>query len=366
MAKQFSLQTLQSSLRAVNATWVAGTTHISQLTEAEQQRRLGLHINSADLARIRALRLTYSPRTVAFSPARDWRDKDGQNWLTSIKDQGNCGSCVAFSTVATIEAQARIFYNNSAWAIDLSEADLFFCGAGKNCGSGWWPPEAMQYAQTKGIADESCFPYQDHDMDCQLCSDRASRIVTIGSFAEVVDVSERKAFLDTKGPMVACLAIYRDFFSYKGGVYHHVTGDLAGYHAVCCVGYDDVAGCWICKNSWRDDFGENGYFRIAYGECEIDTTFAMYGPAGIGGTLKPQDDNNTEQGDDWAESILAEHSFADDKTVVWALVQGKLRSVVVTYPELGSLEGILFSAPSVRVFFKGENIEKLLAVRKLT
>jgi hypothetical protein len=43
------------------------------------------------------------------------------------------------------------------------------------------------------------------------------------------------------------------------------------------VGYDDEAACWICKNSWGEDWGDQGWFRIAYGQCGMDSQFAAYG-----------------------------------------------------------------------------------------
>ena len=60
----------------------------------------------------------------------DWRDYAGQNWMTSVKDQGGCGSCVAFGAVAAVEGQFKIQANNPAWGIDLSETHLFSCGGG--------------------------------------------------------------------------------------------------------------------------------------------------------------------------------------------------------------------------------------------
>jgi hypothetical protein len=63
-----------------------------------------------------------------------------------------------------------------------------------------------------------------------------------------------------------------------------VTGDLLGGHAVEIVGYSDADQCWICKNSWGTRWGENGFFRIGYGQCRIDSgidPFSFYGIEGV-------------------------------------------------------------------------------------
>jgi C1A family cysteine protease len=73
--------------------------------------------------------------------------------------------------------------------------------------------------------------------------------------------------------------VYDDFFHYVSGVYHHTTGGVQGGHCVCVVGYDDTQSCWICKNSWGPAWGENGFFRIKYGDCGIDAE--MWGVNGI-------------------------------------------------------------------------------------
>ena len=60
---------------------------------------------------------------------------------------------------------------------------------------------------------------------------------------------------------------------YESGIYRHVEGFIEGLHAVAIVGYDDEENCWIVKNDWGPDWGENGYFRIVAGtnDCEIES-----------------------------------------------------------------------------------------------
>jgi hypothetical protein len=67
-----------------------------------------------------------------------------------------------------------------------------------------------------------------------------------------------------------------DFFCYDGGVYKYDYGDFMGNHAICVIGYDDAQNCWICKNSWGTGWGENGFFKIAYGQCGMGTEFPFY------------------------------------------------------------------------------------------
>jgi C1A family cysteine protease len=285
--EKLTAEQIQSQIKAAGYDWEVGETPISQLSREEQELRLGLDVDEDDVARIeRALEAAAlrAVRQFEYSSERDWRNKDGNNWVTPVRNQGACGSCVAFGTVATIECQARIQHGDISWSPNLSEADLFFCGAGKKCQAGWWPIYALNYAKDQGIPDEDCFPYQDHDMDCKPCSDRADRILKVGNWNEIIDISQRKEWLDQRGPLVACMAVYSDFFSYKSGVYRHVTGDLAGYHCISCIGYSEKEGCWICKNSWGTSWGDQGFFKIAYGQAGIDTQFAMYGVEKISGT----------------------------------------------------------------------------------
>ena len=361
---QLTLRQVEKQLASAAApTWRAGVTSISQLSEAQQERRLGLRVNEDEMRRVEeALRSARVAAAPTFVRARDWRNKDGKDWTTPIRDQGNCGSCVAFATVATIEARTRIQVVRPDWNLDLSEADLFFCGAGRKCAEGWWPSNAMEYARTQGVPEEPCFPYQDHDMDCQAADDRPKRLITVTQHEEIIDPNARREFLDKTGPVVACLAVYRDFMFYKEGVYRHVTGDLVGYHAVSCVGYSEDEQCWICKNSWGTEWGETGYFKIAYGEADIDTQFPMFGVRGVAGTLLETEGKET--GDDWVEALFAEHTFDSKKNLLWAFVKGKWRYREVSESELAGLGGTLFEAESVRAFFTGEQLDKLVGAKK--
>merc|ERR1711998_77760 len=74
------------------------------------------------------------------------------------------------------------------------------------------------------------------------------------------------------GPVETAFTVYSDFENYDSGIYHHVTGDFAGGHAVKIVGWgvEDGVKYWKIANSWNPYWGEKGYFRIREGEGGID------------------------------------------------------------------------------------------------
>jgi len=268
-------QDLQSAIYSKGYQWVAGSTSVSGLTSEQQKGRLGLRVDPKQLAAtakaIQAVESMRAAQRAGFgAPAAvDWRNQGG-DWITPIRDQGDCGSCVSFGTAATIEARLNIVCRNPNLDADLSEAHLFFCGCGNCCDTGWNPEPALDFAKNTGVAVESAFAYSDHD---QPCPAGLTPYIKITNWSALLSAADRKNSLATKGPVVGCLAVFRDFFSYRSGVYRHVSGDLAGYHCVSVIGYDDNLQCWIAKNSWGPGWGDGGFFRIGYGEASMDTEF---------------------------------------------------------------------------------------------
>ena len=198
----------------------------------------------------------------------DWRDMDGINWVTSVKNQASCGSCVAFGAVGALEAVVQI-ETGEVFDCDLSESHLFFCGGG-SCNGGWYLDDAADFIKRTGVADELCFPYKAYDMDCdEKASNWKSRVVKVNTKGAVNNKINIQKALVTYGPVFTSFDVYEDFSSYTGGVYEHLWGDYRGGHCVTVVGYDDENDYWICKNSWGTGWGENGYFNIKYGEVDI-------------------------------------------------------------------------------------------------
>jgi Papain family cysteine protease len=234
-----------------------------------------------------AAELISDEATVKAPASFDWRSVKGANYVSPIKDQGGCGSCVAFGATAVLESMVRIQAKEPALIVNLSEAQVFFCygpdhGAGACPEGGWWPDDAFP-AMKKGVVDEANFIYTDVDQPCHHKADWKSRLTTFKSWTTRTSVASIKSYLATVGPMSACFTIYEDFFyNYVSGIYQYhpkTSGDIIGGHCVTIVGYDDADKCWIAKNSWGTGWGEDGYFRIAYGSAGIDEE--MWGIDGV-------------------------------------------------------------------------------------
>jgi C1A family cysteine protease len=275
---------LQRALAQADARWHAGPTSILELSEAERRRRLGYvpggeepSLEERESISLRML----AEQEAAVSPTRvDLRNVGGRNFVTSVKNQGGCGSCVAFGTAAGLETAARmemgIAVSDPGGGVlpDLAEAQLFFCGAGEACDLGWYVSAAMQYAEEHGVAPEGCFPYSAHNQPCNLCPESGQQATKVSRWHPITSPEDAKTWLATRGPLVTCFTVYSDFYAYSSGVYHHVEGEFVGGHCVACVGYDEGQQAWLCKNSWGTDWGEDGFFWIGYGECGIDSWMA--------------------------------------------------------------------------------------------
>jgi C1A family cysteine protease len=292
MPQDLDVNQLNTLIKGANASWVAGQTSVSELPPDQQKSRLGYKPGPGEESleqRIQAsaAKLASILATIGAAPSSwDWRNVNGQNFITPIKDQGGCGSCVSFGCTATVEGTFRVQRNNPGLAVDLSEASLFFCigpATGASCSNGWYMSPPMDGYKNVGVPEEACFPYTDHQQACSQCSDWQSRATKITGWHTITAAADMKTWLSTKGPLATCFTVYNDFFAYTSGVYKHVTGGVAGGHCVSVVGYNDAGGYWICKNSWGAGWGQSGFFYIAYGDCGIDSTmWAVEGVAETG------------------------------------------------------------------------------------
>ena len=257
---------VQKQIQAQNAGWTAKSTWVSELPAADVARMMGSKAevpNNLDYSDV------YSKSVTAETV--DWRNKDGVNWLGAVMNQGNCGSCVAFAAIATLEAQLSINSATPWLRPQLSPQALFACGGG-SCDRGWYPSSAASYIKSKGVIDNACAPYtmgsDGKDVACsQFCANQAQRTLKIagsnnpgGWFGSAAKVKEALK----KGPLMTTMTVYEDFLTYSGGVYKSVSNRSVGGHAVSLVGFSDEGKYWIVRNSWGADWGENGFVRVAW------------------------------------------------------------------------------------------------------
>jgi C1A family cysteine protease len=275
---------LRSELERAGSPWQQSYTSMTALTEEQRVIRLGvpptpgLDVEQLEESREAAAASAASATAVSVGAPTsfDLRNVGGVNYGTRVVDQGNCGSCVAFGVVATMEGVARYTRRTSALPVDLSEAHLFYCygrRAGARCGTGWWPDQALNACRDTGVTFDDYYPYTAGDQDCTgLNADWPNHLAKVTAWQFLNNnPGGMKEYISTYGSVTACFDVYQDFFNYGGGVYRHVTGSYAGGHCVTLIGYDDAQSCWIAKNSWGTGWGAGGYFQIAYGECRIES-----------------------------------------------------------------------------------------------
>jgi C1A family cysteine protease len=318
---------VQNAIAREKLSWQAGETTLSRLGAPERRRRLG-----GRLARV-VPRIVAPLRAPASLPAAlDWRDRSG-NWITSIKDQGDCGGCWAFAATAVLESLVKIGTNMSD-DIDLSEQTLISCSGAGNCEDGGYDYLAAEYIRTTGIPHENCFPYSATDALCNPCSGWLARVIRIGSWDWV---STSVAGIETallNGPLSTYMTVYSDFYHYRSGIYQVSSGATEeGGHLVTIIGYDHPGGYWICKNSWGSGWGENGFFRIQMGQADIGIqNLSMSQP--IVGDHAP------------IFPAIAEHSVEEGALLMFTLSASDIDNDPISYRCLNLPEGAVVDASS--------------------
>ena len=272
-----TLEGLTAALTAdPRQSWSAGDTGVTlPESSGEPTMALGLNISTVEAQQLRTASSTASFAEASMPPPPplvDWRTS---GIVTAIKRQGACGSCVAFAACAVMESrhiQAHSASGVVATGIDLSEAHLFYCGCGGCCARGWQFTAALDVARTQGVCLEADFPYVPQNTPCRPGVQPAVRVTR---YAVHYAPDQRKRAV-ARGPVIAGMRVYEDLTFYKGGVYSHVAGAFRGNHAVAVIGYDDRDKSWLVKNSWGPGWGDAGYFRLAYRQCELDGEFPFF------------------------------------------------------------------------------------------
>jgi C1A family cysteine protease len=214
---------------------------------------------------------TFSSGASGAPDSIDWRTKGA---VTSVKDQGQCGSCWTFSATGAIEG---------AWAIakgqliDLSEEQLVECATGMSYGShgcnGGIMEGAFKYVIEHGQCSLSSYPYTSGTGESGSCKS-CSSVAHMSSCSDVKpnDQISLKAALAKQPVAVAISADTRVFQSYTSGVITSSSCYTSLDHGVLAVGYGTENGIeyYLVKNSWGESWGENGYVKIGRSDSTND------------------------------------------------------------------------------------------------
>ncbi|KAF4688208.1 hypothetical protein FOZ60_003012 [Perkinsus olseni] len=311
------MQSLVDEINSKQNTWTAST---------EQGRFYGASIGDVKILCGTFMNGTeqlkekiYPPEDLLDLPdSFDARDgfKECKDVIGHVRDQSACGSCWAFGTVEAFNDRLCI-KSGGKFTEMLSAGEMNACctilhgclSFGCNGGN---PMMAWIFLKTNGIVtggnfdpsmkeSDGCWPYDfkpcahhAKEPDYEACPEKPYSTPSCSSSchnkqygtpfdqdryytddfipSRFGDAKSIKQEIMTNGPVSAAFSVYEDFTSYKSGVYKHTTGSLLGGHAVEIIGWGTENGTpfWLVKNSWNEEWGDGGFFKIAQGDCGIN------------------------------------------------------------------------------------------------
>ncbi|UJR32386.1 hypothetical protein I4U23_019848 [Adineta vaga] len=287
------------------STWKAGPSKFTSWSKSSLKRLMGLRPDHFKQVKQLVPLIHDVPNDLPtnFDSREQWSNCPS---IREIRDQGNCGSCWAFGAVEAMSDRICIASNGSK-LVRISAEDLvsccLLCGMGCN---GGYPVAAWNHYKSSGLvtggnykSNEGCEPYTipscDHHVNGTLPPCQGSQPTPhctrqcIDGYptpyandkhygASVHSIHFKQEQIQTEimknGPVEAGFTVYSDFLAYKSGVYKHTAGSHLGGHAIKIIGWgvENDTPYWLVANSWNEDWGDKGFFKILRGhdECGIE------------------------------------------------------------------------------------------------
>lgn len=294
---QYIAKLLNRHLEERNMTWRAGVTSVATKTYEEKKGMFGgkvpalygfdyyiggIFVMPDETPNSSSPNATQSGTRSQYVTEWDWRNRHGRNWMTSVKDQGGCNSCWAFSSLGVIESYINLYYNNPQIdGYDLSEEEIISCIDGYRCTLGNTQQVALDYVKQNGVVLESCFPYSATVMSCSI---------KCGDPSEIISIADYQLFYNSLGEEYIKERLYRAPITFGIHSWWHFMV-LCGYKTIQ-VGDIIQTGrnnndtivineqssligntAWLLKNSWGSNWGNNGY---AYVTVDLSDIYGLY------------------------------------------------------------------------------------------
>jgi len=304
--KPFLTESLIDEVNSAHTTWEATSSKFMTWSEESIKRLMGVRPEYFEQHKLLTPIEHEVPNDLPdnFDARQQWPNCPT---LKEVRDQGSCGSCWAFGAVEAMSDRICIA-SNGAQNAHISAEDLVACcsSCGFGCDGGF-PQAAWSYFKNTGLvtggnynSKQGCEPYTlpacEHHVPpgkyppCQgelptpSCTKKCIDGYSIPypkdkHYGESVysvrsDQKQIETEIFKNGPVEAAFTVYADFLTYKSGVYQHTSGSVLGGHAVKILGWgvENSTPYWLVANSWNEDWGDQGFFKILRGknECGIE------------------------------------------------------------------------------------------------
>jgi len=312
--RQYLTNEFIDEINAKQSTWKAGPNKFQKWSKTALQRLMGVRPGHQEQVQQLPTIVHDIPNDLPanFDARVQWANCPT---IKEVRDQGSCGSCWAFGAVEAMSDRVCIASNGQKNA-HISAEDLLSCCVlcGQGCNGGY-PVAAWNHYKLTGLvtggnynSSQGCQPYTivscDHHVNgtrqpCQAeeptphCRHSCESGYPTpyeqdkhhgASTYSVRTVEQIQAEIQKNGPVEGAFSVFADFPTYRSGVYKHTSGDFLGGHAIKILGWgvDDTTQTpyWLVANSWNEDWGDKGFFKILRGsdECGIESSIVAGEP----------------------------------------------------------------------------------------